>query len=55
MSRTDDLEQQLGAWPSARPPQGVDEPTVRAEVEWLKLSAAWQNSNGIDTARSPAN
>lgn len=47
--RVEALEQILGPWPGVRPPQGTDAPSLAAEIEWLKASAAWQNSNGIDT------
>lgn len=47
--RIEALESILSPWPGTRPPAGTDEPTLRAEVEWLRASAAWQNSNGIDT------
>jgi hypothetical protein len=48
--RVEALEQQLGAWPSARPPEGTDVPSLEAEVEWIKQSMAFRSGAGLETA-----
>jgi hypothetical protein len=42
------LQQQLGPWPAKRPPKGTDVPSLRAEIEWLEASMAFQGHIGMD-------
>jgi len=47
--RIEALEQQIAEWPSARPPQGNDVPSITAEIEWIKQSIAWRQTAGLET------